>query len=141
MCPPSPPRASFRAGAITRANMTGVSSGTTICRGVRAVSARRLDERVCRAATELIFWVLFSLWSGGVRKARAGEAQVDVVEGGLARADGAGADAGGVDRGDRLRGGVLVQRDREGRADGEGVVAGDALRAQRCERRWSVAVL
>ena len=36
----------FRAGAITSANSTGVSSGTTSSRGVRAVSARRRPASV-----------------------------------------------------------------------------------------------
>src|SRR5436190_10838950 len=139
MCEPSPPSASLRAGAITSANMIGVRSGTRIWRGVRAVSAKRRAERVWRAAAVFISCSLSR--SGGVGHAVAGEPQVDVVERRLASADRPRAHAGGVDGGDRLGGGVVVQRDGEGRADGERVVAGDALGPERAERGGRVTVV
>ena len=44
-----PPSAAFRAGAMTSANRIGVSIGTAIWRGLRAVSAARRDASVRRA--------------------------------------------------------------------------------------------
>src|SRR4051794_19970448 len=128
MCEPSPPSASLSAGAITSANMIGVRRGTRISRGVRAVRARRLEARVWRAAVAYMSWSFRVRRSGGVGQIGAGEAEVDVVEGGLARADRPGAHAGGVDGGDRLCRGTFVQRNGQGGADGEGVVSGDAAR-------------
>src|SRR4051794_40965578 len=112
MCEPSPPSASFSAGAITSANMIGVRRGTRICRGVRAVSAARRAERVWSATAVLMVvapWFLCRL--RGVGQARAGQAQVDVVEGWLACADRSRAHARGIDGRDGLGGGVVVQRD------------------------------
>src|SRR5258708_37910000 len=102
MWPPRPPSASLSDGAITTANSTGVSSGTRIWRGVRAVSAARRWARVVSAAMVCM--------SGRLRQPVAGEAQVDVVEGGGAGAHGRDGQAGAGDRGERLVGAAPVQR-------------------------------
>src|SRR5439155_25030578 len=79
--------ACLSAGAITSANMIGVSSGTTSSRGVRAVSWKRRCDRVASAETAVM---VAPLLSGGVGEPIAGQSQVDVIEGRLAGADRAG---------------------------------------------------
>src|SRR3954466_7066941 len=110
---------------MTTAKSTGVSSGTMIWRGVRAVSAARRWASVVRAATVCM--------SGHLRQPVAGQAQVDVVEGrraGVERGDGeARARAGG----EPLVRGARAQRDRERRADRDRV-------AERGRRARGVAV-
>src|ERR687887_1590957 len=93
MCEPSPPSASLSAGAITRANSTGVKSGTRIWRGVRAVRAARRWASVASAGRAVM---VTPLGSGSLGEAIAGEPQVDIVEGGLAGADGAGGESGAI---------------------------------------------
>src|SRR2546421_11613743 len=112
-----PPSASFSAGAITTANRTGVSSGTRIWRGVRAVSAARRPARVASAFRDAM-WVSF-LSSGGVREAVAGQLQVDVVERRLAGADRTAGHPRALGRGDRPVAGAVVQGDGARRADAE----------------------
>src|SRR5919204_3167416 len=126
----SPPSASLSAGAITRANRSGVSGGTRIWRGVRAVSAARRPDRVPIAAIA----DMMRLLSGCLAEAVPGEVQVDVVEGGFAGADPRRGQAERVDRGDRLRGAAVAQRHGERRPHGKRLRAGDALGPQRGER-------
>ena len=88
------------AGAITSANRIGVTSGTASSRGVRAVSWKRRCASVSSDASGLpsvvgsgrtssgvaaVIWVLLSPLGGA--ECAAGEAQVDVVERRLTRAD------------------------------------------------------
>src|SRR5262245_30249894 len=126
MCEPSPPSASFRAGAITSAKSTGVSSGTRIWRGVRAVRAARRLASVAKAGRAVV--MIPPSWSGGLGEPIAGEPQVDDVESRSAGADPAGGQAGAVERMKRRARLAVVERDRERRAHREGVVRGDAER-------------
>src|SRR5438445_543978 len=130
---------------MTRANRTGVRSGTTSSRGVRAASwKRRLASvatmasgsrtlRAVRRGASVVSAVMaviaapFGLGdSGGLGEAVAGEPEVDVVERRPSRAD-RGRDAELVDRDDRVAGGAVVQRHGEAGADDErGRGLGDA---------------
>src|SRR4051794_36034354 len=110
---------------MTTAKRTGVSRGTMIWRGVRAVSAARRWASVVRAATVCM--------SCHLRQPVAGEAQVDVVEGRRARGERRDGQAGARDRGERLVGGARPQRDGDRRADRDGV-------AERGGRARGVAV-
>src|SRR5947199_2636521 len=148
--------ACFSAGAITRANMIGVSSGTTNSRGVRVLSWNRRAARVASGANGFLTargrgrtasglmavtsCLLSDLSSGSLGQACACELQVDVVESRLSAADRARSELGLVDLGHRLRRGAIVEGQGERRADGERVVAGDSSRAQRGQRSRGVAV-
>src|SRR5437763_14738205 len=67
--PRNPPSASLSAGAITIANSTGVSRGTTSSRGVRAVRAKRRLASVPSADSEASGARLFT--SGGASEMEA----------------------------------------------------------------------
>src|SRR5438105_1023798 len=107
--------ACLSAGAMTRANMIGVSSGTTSSRGVRTVSWKRRRDRVARAVIGFSF--LSRMGSGGRGESVAGQPQVDVVEGGLARRDRGRDEGEALDGGDRLGAASRVQRHGEGGAE------------------------
>src|SRR5690349_17741790 len=114
------------AGAITRANSSGVASGARISRGVCALSEIRRRARVAQAAGRegragargrasgvaagaavmMVIVVLLGcrvVGSGG--EPVAGQLQIDVVEGGLAGRHGLGVDAHALDGGDGVFGG------------------------------------
>src|ERR1700737_1375633 len=101
-----PPNESRSAGAMTMAKRIGVSSGTTISRGVRVLSANLRRERVA-TADMVDMWILLVVGSGCGGDPGAGEPQVDVVEARLTRAQRGHGQAQVVDRADGVRGGVL----------------------------------
>src|SRR4051794_12048373 len=119
--------------------MIGVRSGTSNSRGVRAVSCSRRRESVASGLRARAVIGSSPFGSGGFGEPAAREAQIYVVERRLPSAHRCGK-AELVDGGDRLAARVAVERDGEARADGEGVVAGDATRAERGERTCWVAV-
>src|ERR1700756_4807273 len=118
---------------MTSANMIGVRSGTSSSRGVRAVSCSRRRESVASGLRARAVIGSSPSLSGGFGEPAARESQIDVVERRLPGAH-RGGEAELVDGGDRLATRVAVERNGEARADGEGVVAGDAARAERGER-------
>src|SRR5205823_1174117 len=147
----------FNAGAITSANSTGVSSGTTSSRGVRAVSAKRRPAsvrsacvpvgRATRGAARAVLWAMlvmsstpFELNSGGLGEAAAREAQVDVVEARAARRDRGHRELEHLELGDRRGRATAGERHRERRADRERVRAGNPVVAQAPKRLLAVAV-
>src|ERR671931_922859 len=97
-------------------------SGTASSRGVRAVSWKRRRARVASGASGLrigrgrtrvssgVRVDMGVLLSGGLGEPAAGQSQVDVVEGGAARADRRRSEPQLVDRRDRVGGAPLVQR-------------------------------
>src|SRR5437763_5669245 len=93
---------------MTSAKRIGVSSGTRIWRGVRAVSASR---RPASVASPDISRSPFG--SGGFRQAIACQPQVDVVQGRRAGADRARTYAEVVEGGDNVARRAVVQRGRE----------------------------
>src|SRR5207244_1614492 len=132
-----PPVATLSAGATTRARSAGPTSGTAICRGLCAVRAALRDASVHNARTcevrrgsltrgaKVVGWAIavaivlvLPLFSGSCDEVLAGQPQVDVIEGGLAGADRAGAQPCPVDRADRLTGARVVQRDGDRLSDG-----------------------
>src|SRR4051812_13124604 len=134
-----------RAGAMTTLNRIGVNNGTTISRGVRAESAKRLRVSVAngvvserargrRRATGVGGAVVMAVtgisfgWSGG--EPVAGQAQIHVVERRRTGADAAGRELEVGDGRHGLPGRAVVDGHCEGGADREGVVAGQALGAQ-----------
>src|SRR3954451_6682195 len=161
MCEFRPPVAAFSAGATTSANKAGPTSGTAIWRGLWAVSAARRAASV-RSARPMdvrggaatgrgasaagsarvvdMGSVLSDGLSGGGGHAGAGQPQVDVVEGRLAAADGAGAQPRLGDRRDGVAGAGVVQRHGQRLPDDVRVGGGDAMHAQRVERDRGVAV-
>src|SRR5689334_21824918 len=136
------------AGAITSANRTGVSKGTTSSRGVRALSASRRRVSVANADVVPVTVVCSRRIVGGVSVAVeadmdppsgdgatsggegvAGEPEVYVVEGwgsGGRRGRGEADFANGAEHG---VGRAAAHRDGQRRADREGVVACDPVAA------------
>src|SRR5438270_275918 len=132
-----------RAGAMTTANSTGVSRGTTISRGVWALRAKRRRASVARAPSlgaplgagatiepgnagaVVIAAMVFSLGTGSGGEAVAGETEVDIVERGRPGADPGGGQVKVGHCRHRLFGRAVVQRHGEGGAHREGVVSGD----------------
>src|SRR5712671_4269905 len=76
----------------------------------------------------------------GAAEAAAGEAEIDVVEGGIACTPPGDRHSRRLRGGDRVDGGAIVQRDDDGRADRERVVARDARGAEHVECGPGVAV-
>src|SRR5512142_1443255 len=131
MCVCSPPSALLRAGAMTVANRIGVSSGTAIWRGLRAVRAtrrmasvisalalrvsagrRRANPAVLMAVADMIGFPLdFGL--GGFGERGAGQPEVNVVERRWPRHEPGGLDSGVGDGGYRLAGRAAVEGNRE----------------------------
>src|SRR5438270_1913046 len=124
-----PPVATFSAGPTTRARMAGPSSGTSIWRGLLAVSAARRRARVSSAPPDPVRWAgrralmgtdsamadmgwLLDGSKGCSRRLaeRAGELQVDVIQVGGAGGDVQRPQVVGLDRGQRFGGGVAVER-------------------------------
>src|SRR3954471_14336778 len=129
MCEFRPPVAAFSAGATTSASSAGPTSGTAIWRGLWAVSAARREARVRSARPmEVDAMVVLSRGSGGDGHAGAGQAEVDVVEGRLPRADRAGAQPGLADRGKRFACGDVVQRHGQRLAEDVRVRGSDPVR-------------
>src|SRR5690242_4450650 len=142
------------AGAITRANSRGVTSGARISRGVCAPSEIRRRARVAQAAGRegragarkraggvaagaaamVVIVVLLVSCRGSGGEPVAGQLQVDVVEGGLAGGHGLGVDAQALDAGDGVPGGAATEGDGDGRADGERVTGSQAAGAHRGQR-------
>src|SRR5438270_3427564 len=147
------------AGAITSANRMGVSSGTRTSRGVLALSEARRRARVANAVSSegrlastatpervrgglvvrVVTVMLRSVgecwWADALGgEAGAGELEVDVVERGRSGGERAHRHRGSLDRVHGLTGRAVVQRDRERRAGGEGVLARRANGAQRPQR-------
>src|SRR5712692_3348915 len=142
---------------MTSANKTGVRSGTTSSLGVRAVNASRREASVARelrfppigdrrwgrvpaVAAALMVSPFVRFASVGAGGTAAGEAEIDVVEGGAACTDPAHRHAGLLRRCDRVDGAAIVQWDDDGRADRERVVARDALGPENVERGVGVTV-
>src|SRR5919204_1201612 len=131
----------FNAGAITSANRIGVTSGTRSSRGRLAVSWKRRRASVAsgpnglraaarcrRAISGLMADIVGGPPSGSgvlAGESSAGEAQVDVVEGGPAGGDRMRGHPEPVDVCDHIGGGALAQRDGRRMSDREGVVVGE----------------
>src|SRR5262245_7996047 len=149
------------AGAITSANSTGVSNGTSNSRGVRALSASRRCVSVVKADSVPVAFGCSRRTATGVRvtveadmdrssfrervgvsggEGVAGKAEVDVVERWRSGARRGGGEASVANGGEHGVGAPGAYRDRHRRADRERVVAGDAVAAQARERDVRVAV-
>src|SRR5690348_16670091 len=142
------------AGAITKANSSGVASGARISRGVCALSEIRRRARVAQAAgreapagargrasgvaagaaVTVVMVVLLVSCRGSGSEPTAGQLQVDVVEGGLTGGHGLGVDAQARDGGDGVPSGMAAEGDGKGRADGERVACCQAAGAHRGQR-------
>src|SRR5436190_3025465 len=128
------PRAA--AAAIRTATCRGVTSGTSSSLGVRTVNwNRRLESTISGISVA----VSIALLSGSLGEPAAGQPEVDVVERGRSGDDGS-RQAKLADGGHDLAARVTVQRDGDGGADEECVVAGDPTVAQHGESRRGVAV-
>src|SRR5262249_31380932 len=84
--------------------------------------------------------VISMLLSGGLGEAAAGQMEVDVVDGRLARGERRDAELYALDLGDRVSRAAVDERDGHRRADDEGIGAGDASLAEPGEGGTTVPV-